>query len=279
MNTSNFHGSSLLLMTIRKSIKNIYRPIGWSEQVTCNEMCSDIDQCGCPWNPHWLDHEIKSFNDAANSLRLSCYQVQIDILNTPAVKIIDQDCILLSVEHPQQRTHSVPYYSLKEHTHTQTWYFHSYTHLLYGFVLNHGFNTNSCFPPLKKPQYFCIIGALYLCLCVCCGPSRPPSDPSLMPALVWRRCGGVGLKVDKSAITCMQMRLQVITSAAVRVSCVSLPAVMFMSSLCRHSCNESWSSVAFTAWRRCVATPSVCLTSPETPGLACLSLLASISTK
>lgn len=84
-------------MTIRKSIKNIYRPIGRSEHVTCNEMCSDMDPV--LWNPHRLDHEIKSFNETASSLRLSRYRVQIDILNTPAVKIRDQDCILLSVEH------------------------------------------------------------------------------------------------------------------------------------------------------------------------------------
>lgn len=50
---------------------------------------------------------------------------------------------------------------------------------------------------------------------------------------------------------------------------------MFMSPPCRHSCNETWSSVAYTVRRLCVVALSACLTSPEPPDSACLSPLTS----
>lgn len=87
--------------------------------------------------------------------------------------------------------------------------------------------------------------------------------------------GGVGQKADKSTIKCMQMRPQIITSAGVNFqvlvrACVWLDpasAVMSMSPLCEHSCNESWSSAAYTVWRRCVVALTACLTPSRTSRL------------
>lgn len=145
-----------------------------------------------------------------------------------------------------------------------------------------------------KAVHFCLIYSLVLSpstsVFICFGISCD-SDDAWWAIAVWHQfsfkggqAGGVGQKADKSAIKCMQMKPQVITSAGVCVKvwvlrcgrvCGPASSVMFTSPLCERSCNETWSSTARAVWRLCMVALSACLISPGSPHSPCLSPLTS----